>query len=333
MRPAAERSTTTSSTSHEYARRTAIRTLAVDAQTVRVMSALAEREVHALLLKGPTVAGLLYGDGEMRDYADTDVLVSPAGFATAEQVLRELGYGREVGERSMALIGSHGYAWRRPDSPIAVDLHHTLPGVAGPPGTLWEALRPYTASIQMRGTAIAVLSTPALAFHIALHAANHGVEGEKPLRDLARALGRVGLDHWIEAAALAARVDAVDAFGTGLRLLPAGVALAAHLRVPASRSRHVTMVAMGAPSVAIAADRLRATPGARAKGLLLLRKAIPPADYLRRGWPLARRGWTGAVVAYPWRLAMLACQAGPAMTAWRRAARVTKGLAPDDAPS
>ncbi len=115
------------------ARLMAIRTLAVDAQTVVAVSALAARDVDALLLKGPSVARLLYADGEQRHYIDTDLLVAPSTLGAAEDVLRDLGYERDVGDRSMALIGSHGYAWRRRTSRMAVDLHHTLPGVAGSP--------------------------------------------------------------------------------------------------------------------------------------------------------------------------------------------------------
>ena len=322
-----------SNTAGDDVRRAAIRTLAVDLQTARVMSALATQDVDALLLKGPTIARLLYVDGEQRHYVDTDLLVSPSTVRAAEDVLRRLGYQRDIGPRSMALIGSHGYAWRQPGRPMAVDLHHTLPGVAGSPGQLWEALRPYVVSIELHGTAIAALDSAAVAFHVALHAAHHGVRAEKSMSDLGHALSRVGHDEWAAARALAAHVDAIDAFGAGLRMLPQGAALATQLRLPVGGSRRVTMVAMGAPSVAVAADRLRATPGVRAKAMLLLRKAFPPADFVRLGWPLARRGRVGLVLAYPWRLAMLARQAVPAVTAWRRATQAMMAQTPDEAPS
>lgn len=324
MRRASERSAGMSRPAPDAGRKLAIRTLAVDLQTAQVMSALAARGVDALLLKGPTIARLLYGDGEQRDYVDTDVLVAPPMCGVAEDVLRELGYKRDVGERSMALVGNHGYAWRRPTSRIAVDLHHRLPGVAAPAPELWESLRPYTVSVQMLGATIAALSAPALAFHMALHAAQHGVRGEKSLRDLGRALDRVNHDEWVAAAALAEQVDATDAFGTGLRMLPAGAALANQLCLPTSKSRRVTMVAMGAPPVALMADRLRKTPGTGAKATLLWAKILPPADVVRLQWPLARKGRAGLMLIYPWRLVVLAAQVAPSVIAWRRAGRVIK---------
>ena len=326
MRPGLERSTNALGVGAHW---TAIRTLAVDAQTAAIISVLALRDVDALLLKGPTVARLLYDNDEQRDYVDTDLLVSPSTLKAAEEVLRERGYACDVGTRSMALVGSHGYAWRRAGSCVAVDLHHTLPGVGGPPAVLWEALRPYTVSMSLHGTEIPALSAPALAFHVALHAAHHGIGGAKSLQDLDRALSRVGLDDWAAARTLAGCVDALDAFGTGLRMLPRGAVLASRLRLPVSSSRRVTMAAMNAPSVAIAAERLQVTPGLGAKAMLLLGKAFPPADFVRLGWPLARRGWVGLALVYPWRLIMLATQAAPAVVAWRAAARAMAARPPD----
>lgn len=320
-----------SSTPCDGVRHRAILTLAVDAQTARVMSTLVARNVDALLLKGPAVARLLYADGELRHYGDTDLLVSPPTLAAAEGVLRELGYERDVGDRSVALIGDHGYAWRQRTSRMAVDLHHTLPGVAGSPRRLWAALRPHTVSMQVQGTSVLTLTPPALAFHVALHAAHHGIHGEKSLRDLERALNRIRHDEWMAAAALADDVDATDAFGTGLRMLPHGAALANELRVPASNSRRAALAAMAAPHAALAADRLCATPGARAKAMLLLRKAFPPADIMRLGWPLARKGRWRLALAYPCRLVMFACQVAPAVLAWRKAGCATarpRGSAP-----
>ncbi len=75
-------------------RAAAVRTLAVDDQTARVIAALEARGVPTLLLKGPAMARHLYtGDGE-RFYGDTDLLVAPPSLADARQTLRELGTSR-----------------------------------------------------------------------------------------------------------------------------------------------------------------------------------------------------------------------------------------------
>lgn len=302
----------------------AIQTLAVDAQTVEVVSAFRNHHVEPLLLKGPAIARLLYADGEARSYGDSDLLVSPGTLSAAEEALCELGFERAVGVRAMALIGSHGYPWRRPGSRLAVDLHHTLPGVEAPPGELWTALHGHIVPMRVLKTTIQVLDAPALAFHVALHAA-HDVVWPKPRNDLKRASEQVGICQWREAAQLAERVDAVDAFGAGLRLVPKGEAVAAELRLPANRSRRVALSALGAPGLAVGLEDLSATAGVREKGSFVLGKICPPADFMRFISPLARKGRTGLALAYLFRPLSFLVQAVPALRAWRQAEKGTEG--------
>ena len=78
------------------------RTLALDATAARVAKALGERGIRSLLLKGPSLAQWLYGDGPYRDYVDVDLLVSPEDFVGAGKVLTELGLERFVREAALA---------------------------------------------------------------------------------------------------------------------------------------------------------------------------------------------------------------------------------------
>ncbi len=179
--------------------------------------------------------------------------------------------------------------------------------------------------MEVHGAPVRVPGDPALALHVALHAAQHGIARGTPRRDLHEALERLAPATWQAAAALAARVDAVDAFGVGLRLLPDGAALAARLGLPPNRSRNAALRVMAAPSVTLGLDRLATTPGARAKARLALGWTFPPPDFMRTGGGLARRGRAGLLLAYAWRPLALAGQSGRAVLAWRRAARATRG--------
>jgi hypothetical protein len=302
-----------------------MRTLAVDAQTAEVMSGLAARGVETLLLKGLVVARRLYAADEPRFYGDTDLLVAPDALADAHRTLGELGYEPWVGDRSAELIGHHGTHWRRPGSLLEVDLHHTLTGVRADPQALWDALREHTTSLEVHGTPVRVPADAALALHLALHAAQHGVARETPWHDLRRGIEQLDRAAWHAAAALAARVDAVDAFGVGLRLVPQGAALAHDLAVPPNRSRNAALRVMAAPSVTLGVDRLSATPGLRAKARLVVGWTFPPADFMREWSALARRGRAGLLLAYAWRPLALAGQARAATVAWRQATRVTRG--------
>ena len=306
----------------------AVRTLAVDVQTARVVSALTARGVESLLLKGPVAARRLYADDEPRFYGDTDLLVAPHCLDAARQTLRELGYEPRFGDRSAALIGHHGTHWHLQGSLLEVDLHHTLTGVLASSEALWEALCAHASTMEVDGTPVRVPNDAALALHLALHAAQHGIACEAPRNDLRRAVVQLEAGTWRAAAALAARVDALDAFGVGLRLLPEGAALAAELRLPPNRSRNAALRVMAAPSVTLGLDRLSTTPGLWAKARLVLGWTFPPPDFMRTWSALARRGRGGLLLAYVWRPFALAGQGGAAVAAWRRAARATRDARP-----
>jgi hypothetical protein len=68
-------------------------------------------------------------------------------------------------------------------------------------------------------------------------------------------------------------------------------------------------------------DDVAAAPGLRAKARTALRVVIPPADYMRRWKPLARRGRLGLAAAYAVRPPSLALRAIPAWKAWLAARR------------
>ena len=51
-------------------------TLAVDVVTAEVVDAFRRAGVRAVVLKGPTLAGWLYGGEAVRTYGDSDLLVS-----------------------------------------------------------------------------------------------------------------------------------------------------------------------------------------------------------------------------------------------------------------
>ena len=124
------------------------------------------------LLKGPSIAAWLYGDGAARRYADSDLLVAP-GPIDAQ--------GRFFGSSDFTLWG---YSWhrdsqtwlRRSDS-SNVDLHRSVIGAFAPPDTVWHELAAHTDTLRVGGIDVEVLCLPARAVHVALHAAQHGDTG------------------------------------------------------------------------------------------------------------------------------------------------------------
>jgi hypothetical protein len=292
--------------------------LAVDGTTAEVAVALRAAGIQSLLLKGPALASWLYDDGSARFYLDSDLLVAPWDLLAARRVLAGLGFEPAPVVGPLPPGGEpHAEPWPRPDG-AAVDLHRTLFGAEVPPADVWLALQPLTEPMAVGGATVTILRPPARALVVALHAAQHGSEGAKPLEDLSRAIARLPFETWQGAAMLAARIEATKTLAMGLRLLPQGEAHAERLSLG---DPHLVDLALGHDSrapLALGIERLARTPGIRAKLTLIRREAIPSPAYLRWWSPLARRGPIGLAAAYGARLLWLLRRVGPSFHAWRR---------------
>lgn len=302
----------------------AARTIEVDLATATVVRSLRGAGVRCILLKGPALAALLHGPGELRPYVDVDLLVAPADEPRAGDVLRELGFEQLVGDAELGgHRGLHAHEWRRAGG-ASVDLHRTLPGARAGPAAVVAALGTQTRTIQVAGEEVEALAPPALLVQVALHAAHHGPLAPKALDDLERAAERIPFETWLQAATLAERIDATPAFAAGLRLAPAGPALAERLSLPRVVPAEVALRAGGAPPLAVGLDWLLQTPGPRAKLALVTRTALPSPGALRLWRPLARRGAPGLAAAYVSHPFWLARHAVPSVLAVRRARRSTR---------
>jgi len=164
--------------------------------------------IPVMPMKGAVLAFARYRDPALRPMADLDLLVRPADEPGLHDVLVRLGYrllddadrrrhrtyGRP-GDRVVATDGVH------PDNPRKVEVHTGLyrsvwsdhAGLDLAPH-LWSAGREAT----LLGRPAVVPSDAALLFDVASHATSH----------LVRGTGRVL--HWVDVAALAADVGALD---------------------------------------------------------------------------------------------------------------------------
>ena len=301
--------------------RTAALTLRVDSVTADVVRVMRDAGIRTVVLKGPSIAAWLYGDGA-RPYVDSDLLVAPGSYRRAGAVLRELGFS------------PLGYSWhrdsetwqRRRDGGI-VDLHRSLIGISAPPDAVWEELAADTDVLRVGGIEVEILRVPARALHIALHAAEHGQDLWHPLEDLSRALRVADDDVWRQAADVARRIDALPAFAAGLRFDPAGVRLAQRLDLPGDRPPDVAVRAGPDVPVAIALQNLVSAQPFRIRARTVLRALVPPPRYMRRwstermsAWPAAlRRGRLGLGLAYLWRPVWILLRLPEAIRAIRRA--------------
>jgi Uncharacterised nucleotidyltransferase len=316
MRAAAEASASTEMERRRFTETTVAavaRRLVLESAAVEVYDALAAAGVRSIVLKGPAVARWLYEDDPTRSYVDVDLLVSPASLRAAGSTLRRLRFRRAHGS-------AHAEVWGRSSDGVVIDLHSSLVGVA--PGlAAWDTLAEATERLDVGGGTLDVLTGPAKALHVVLHAAQHGIRDERTVADLERALTRVEEREWDEAAALARRLGAEGAFAAGLRLTPGGREQAARLGLPEAHSLETAVRAAGAPPGVLGLYRFAKTPGMRARARLLRDEVFPAPGFLRAVSPLARRGRLGLALAYAWRPLWLASRLWPAVRTWRRARR------------
>ncbi|MHB8059695.1 MAG: nucleotidyltransferase family protein [Gaiellaceae bacterium] len=298
----------------------AAQSLAVDVATAQVVAALRGREIPSLVLRGPAIARRLYDQGEFRRYVDLDLLVPPADWERAGEILVELGFHSAVAETDLPRHRRpHASDWIRESDRIPIDLHRTIGGVQVADEEVWSALAEDGPTEIVGGEQVVFARPAALALIVALHAAQHGARKAKPLDDLERALLRLDAATWNEAAALARRLGAVATFSAGLRLLPAGAEPADRLELPRALPALVTLRASAAPKLAIGFEWLSRTPGLRAKIGLIMLALAPPPGALRAWRPLAKRGRLGLLGAYLSHPFWLARFALPSLRAYRRA--------------
>lgn len=286
--------------------------LAIDKVSAEVIGVFEAAGIDVLLVKGPVIAAWLYPH-DVRHYGDGDLLVSPADWDRSVAVLEDLGFRdflAALGHPRMESQAGTGFI-RGAES---IDLHSTLPGLRADPQEVWRSLWSTAQTQQVGGRTVRVPDRPGVLMHIALHAGHH-VEG-KPIEDLTRALATATDDEWRAAATLAARLDGLEAFASGLRLLPAAAPIADRLNLATAWSLKHELRGARVP-LAEGLGELLSAPWP-AKPRILARELFPTAAFMRWAMPLARRGKLGLALSYPRRWLWLASQLpAAAMTLYR----------------
>ena len=261
-----------------------MRGLALDAAAIEVVGALRARGVRPILIKGPSTARWLYADRPgQRVYGDIDLLVAPGQFEPAMETLAGLGYHNRTPGYGLDEPLVHAYHWvRHGPHPAEIDLHRRLYLLRAGDDAVWSALTEHTETLALGAAEVEILGAPARALMLTLHATVHGVRTGKPLRDLARALERLGDEDWAQAATLAGRLGGADAFSAGLRLLDAGSALADRLHLPPAASARVHLRAATAPPAAVGLLGLLEPQSWHSRANRLRRELIPAPAFIAR---------------------------------------------------
>ena len=239
--------------------------------------------VHAIMLKGPSIARWLYTDGTERPYFDCDLLVAPVEFDAAGRALRSLGYEPMLDRWGLpAWWYGHAVPWTHPGGRVGVDLHRTLIGVGDRPrrplGGCSRRIRTRSSSpgascpvsASPRGRCTSRFTPPSTA-------------RAPSRRSISSGPWRIGDDElWLGAAVVAAQLDATAAFVAGLRLAPAGARLATRLALPDVRSVTTELRASTPPPLALGFEQLARARTMRARAEIVWRNLAPEPELATR---------------------------------------------------
>lgn len=305
--------------------------LALDQALGEIVRRFGRDGIRPLLLKGPAFARWLYDEPGDRMYRDLDLLVAPESFTAARHGLEDLGFRTSDERLRVHERAPHHEVWERPGRiALVVELHRTFGLLEATPDRAWRTFSAGATTTVVGACEVSVPSPAVSALLVALHVAHHGVAVTKPQRDLARALNRVDIETWRQAAALAGELGAAVAFTAALRLSPTGSMLADDLGLVAgvgSRDFRLRMASDAAPARGL--DELLRTPGLARRLARLAEELIPSREFMVRGYPAARRGPLGLVAAHATRMATLGRNLPGALRAlWRAGGSTTEVMTP-----
>jgi putative nucleotidyltransferase-like protein len=272
--------------------------LLLEAAAGGVVEALRRAGLRSVLFKGAATERWLY-ETDPREYGDVDLLVNPADFEDCERVLEGLGFERSPIERLFARgRPSHASTWMR--GQVTIDLHRTLVGVGVGAEAAWSTLSASTERWTVGRSEVEVLPPAARCLTLALHAAQHGPGFGRTKDDLDRAIRRVPMTTWLEAASLARSLEADASMAAGLLSISGGARLyeALGLRLVHAVPREGSTSFHAAQGLVW----LLAKRGARAKARYAWMKLFPPSPVMRNRIPWARSGRLALAAAYAARL-------------------------------
>ena len=171
------------------------RNLRIDSATAEVLRAFDAASIRGILLKGPALTAW-YPEDPAHSYLDCDIWIAPTDVDAAGEALSGLGFERLVDDRSLpAWWREHDSNWRRDLDGVVVDLHRRLQGVGVDDETAWRTLSATFEAMTIAGHPAPVLSVPARALYVTLHAAHHGMAWGKALSHVERRCGRSTNPH------------------------------------------------------------------------------------------------------------------------------------------
>jgi len=171
---------------------TGVRNLFLSAALLNILDALQTAGIRALAYKGPALAASLFGDINLREISDLDILIDRASYPAALEVLARLGYqstsGHSRKQQQARLRSDCECEFSTSDGNVIVDLHWriTAPHLAHRFrfDDLWDRRRMVT----LGQKSIPTFSAEDTALLLAVHGGKHLWERLSWLADFAESL-------------------------------------------------------------------------------------------------------------------------------------------------
>jgi hypothetical protein len=292
-------------------------TLSMTAELFRLLADFGRAGIETLLVKGPLISLLAYGDPAVRSYVDLDLIVRHRDILPATQHMIALGFDADVPERAIQAGKVPGeYLFKRPGTQRLVELHTERTFRYYPRPMRVEDLYARQRRVPLDGRDVPVLSLEDELLLNCIHGAKHFWERLIWVADVTALAARHPEMDWQKARQAARDVGAERMLRVGLQLgvsvfgVPPPPEMAAELTRDAATKRLCRQVVRWLPQAGFAPPALRERAlfrvsmagGGFVGAQYLLRLSLSPTEEDWVEGAEDRRSWLWDAVRRPLRL-------------------------------
>jgi len=292
-------------------------TLSMTAELFRLLEDFGRAGIETLLVKGPLISLLAYGDPAVRSYVDLDLIVRHRDILPATQHMLALGFDADVPERAIQAGKVPGeYLFKRPGTQRLVELHTGRTFRYYPRSMRVEDLYARQRRVPLDGRNVPALSLEDELVLNCIHGAKHFWERLIWVADVTALAARHPEMDWQKARQAARDVGAERMLRVGLQLgvfvfgVPPPPEMAAELTRDAATKRLCRQVVRWLPQAGFAPPALRERAlfrvsmagGGFVGAQYLLRLSLSPTEEDWVEGAEDRRSWIWDAVRRPLRL-------------------------------
>lgn len=190
---------------------------------LEIVRFLNENDIPVLPFKGPVLAIQAYGDPALRQYGDLDILVRPADFKRAVELLmadlEPVTAISWLNKTNWYISPKKDICFVDKERPLNVELHWKLSGSHFALPLELEHIWDSAEAVGVGGSTVNTLSFSHLVIYLCLHGSRHGWERLGWICDLNELIRSHGEIDWNSLEARAKRMGCQNVLGLGLRLV------------------------------------------------------------------------------------------------------------------